>query len=91
MHFKASFEYSPSLQTHLSLIFFFCFLHRSPPVSFEEIGLGHVLPPHGRLDALGRHAVAKLGDVPWVVRLQLRVLVYPELLSCVSGTNRRNE
>lgn len=52
------------------------------PVPFEEIGLGHVFPPHGRLNALSRHPVAKLHDVLRVSGLQHRVLKHPELLAC---------
>lgn len=51
------------------------------PVPFKEISLCHVLPPHRRLDALGRHPVAKLRDVLRVSRLQHRVLKHPELLA----------
>lgn len=59
-----------------------------PPVPFKEVGLGHILPPHGGLDALGRHAVAELGDVLGVSRLQHRVLKHPELLPCTSRKRR---
>lgn len=54
------------------------------PVAFKEVGLRHILPPHSGLDALGRHPVAKLGDVLWVSRLQHCVLKHPELLPCKS-------
>lgn len=65
----------------------------NPPVTFEEVGLGHVLPPHRRLDALRRHPVAELGDVFGVSGLQHRVFKYPELLSCKSanGENMKRE
>ncbi len=59
-----------------------------PPVPFKEVGLGHVLPPHSGLDALGRHAVSELGDVLGVSRLQHRVLKHPELLPCASRKRR---
>lgn len=62
-----------------------------PPVAFKEVGLGHVLPPHGRLDALSRHAVAELGDVLGVSRLQHCVLKHPELLACTSRKTGRNK
>lgn len=54
------------------------------PVAFEEVGLRHILPPHSGLDALGRHPMAKLGDVLGVSRLQHCVLKHPELLPCKS-------
>lgn len=57
-------------------------LHPYLPVPFKEVGLGHILPPHSSLDALGRHAVAKLGDVLGVSWLQHGVLKHPELLPC---------
>lgn len=53
-----------------------------PPVPFKEVGFGHVLPPHSRLDALGWHAVTKVDDVLGVSSLQHCVLKHPELLSC---------
>lgn len=53
-----------------------------PPVAFKEVCFCHVLPPHGGLDALGRHPVAKLGNVFGVPRLQHCVLKHPELLPC---------
>lgn len=48
------------------------------PVSFEEVGLGDVLPPDGGLDALGGHAAAEQRDVLRVRRLESRVLEDPE-------------
>lgn len=59
-------------------------LRSHPPVPFKEVGLGHVLPPQGSLNALGRHAIAKLGDVLGVSRLQHGVLKHPELLPCTA-------
>lgn len=61
------------------------------PVPFKEVGLGHVLPPHGGLDALGRHAVAELGDVLGISRLHHRVLKHPELFPCTSGEKDEGE
>lgn len=70
------------------LLFFFFFNGALsivyPPVSFKEVGLRHILPPYSGLDALGRHPVAKLGDVLGVSRLQHCVLKHPELLPCKS-------
>lgn len=71
------------------MVFGRSFFHSYPPVPFKEVGLGHVLPPESRIDALGRHAVAELGDVLGVSWLQHGVFKYPVLLSWT--TSKRGE
>lgn len=51
------------------------------PVSFEEVGLGDILPPDSCLDALSGHTAPEQRDVLRVRRLQGCVLEDPETVS----------
>lgn len=51
------------------------------PVSFEEVGLGDILPPDSCLDALSGHSAPEQRDVLRVRRLEGCVLEDPETVS----------
>lgn len=51
------------------------------PVSFEEVGLGDILPPDSCLDALSGHSAPEQRDVLRVRRLESCVLEDPETVS----------